>query len=181
MAIHFSILCLENSMDRGVWWATIHGVTKSRTGMSMHPHGLHMFRALSMQTILLLLEILSPLVFQDSEFHLNSGSLLGSDCVPFSFCQVWKLSQGSKLSQLYSSQYLLPVSEGPLSFTTWCLQNHRFVILLPFSFHGVSSTWSLSLLLVGNQSHLIMLNILIKFHELVLVARSCLTLWLYGL
>ena len=21
--------CLENSMDRGVWWATIHGVTKS--------------------------------------------------------------------------------------------------------------------------------------------------------
>ena len=22
---------LENSMDRGVWWATIHGVAKSRT------------------------------------------------------------------------------------------------------------------------------------------------------
>ena len=21
--------CLENSMDRGAWWATIHGVTKS--------------------------------------------------------------------------------------------------------------------------------------------------------
>ena len=26
--------CLENSMDRGDWWATIHGVTKSRTGLS---------------------------------------------------------------------------------------------------------------------------------------------------
>ena len=26
--------CLENSMDRGVWWATIHGVTKSQTGLS---------------------------------------------------------------------------------------------------------------------------------------------------
>ena len=23
--------CLENSMDRGVWWAIVHGVTKSRT------------------------------------------------------------------------------------------------------------------------------------------------------
>ena len=31
MATHFSILGLENSMDRGDWWATIHGITKSRT------------------------------------------------------------------------------------------------------------------------------------------------------
>ena len=23
--------CLENSMDRGAWWATVHGVTKSQT------------------------------------------------------------------------------------------------------------------------------------------------------
>ena len=23
--------CLENPMDRGTWWATVHGVTKSRT------------------------------------------------------------------------------------------------------------------------------------------------------
>ena len=23
--------CLENPMDRGVWWATVHGVTKGRT------------------------------------------------------------------------------------------------------------------------------------------------------
>jgi len=23
--------CLENSMDRGVWWASVHGVTKSGT------------------------------------------------------------------------------------------------------------------------------------------------------
>ena len=26
--------CLENSMDRGAWWATVHGVTKSQTGLS---------------------------------------------------------------------------------------------------------------------------------------------------
>ena len=26
--------CLENSMDGGAWWATVHGVTKSRTPLS---------------------------------------------------------------------------------------------------------------------------------------------------
>ena len=31
MATHFS--CLENSMDRGTWQATVHGVAKSWTGL----------------------------------------------------------------------------------------------------------------------------------------------------
>ena len=26
--------CLENPMDRGAWWAAVHGVTKSKTGLS---------------------------------------------------------------------------------------------------------------------------------------------------
>ena len=26
--------CLENPMDRGAWWATVNGVTKSWTGLS---------------------------------------------------------------------------------------------------------------------------------------------------
>ena len=33
--------CLENPMDRGAWWATIHGVTLNRTCLSnthTHPH-----------------------------------------------------------------------------------------------------------------------------------------------
>ena len=34
MATHYSGLCLENSMDRGAWWATVHGVTKSGTQLS---------------------------------------------------------------------------------------------------------------------------------------------------
>ena len=29
--------CLENSMDRGAWWATVHGVAKNRTRVS-HTH-----------------------------------------------------------------------------------------------------------------------------------------------
>ena len=28
--------CLENPMDRGVWWATVHRVAKSRTRLSTH-------------------------------------------------------------------------------------------------------------------------------------------------
>ena len=28
--------CLENSMNRGAWWATVHGVTKSQARLSMH-------------------------------------------------------------------------------------------------------------------------------------------------
>ena len=26
--------CLENPMDRGAWWATVHGVAKSQTGLN---------------------------------------------------------------------------------------------------------------------------------------------------
>ena len=31
MKTHSSISCLENSMDRGAWWAIPHGVAKSQT------------------------------------------------------------------------------------------------------------------------------------------------------
>ena len=34
MATYFIILAMENPMDRGVWRATIHGVTESRTQLS---------------------------------------------------------------------------------------------------------------------------------------------------
>ena len=30
--------CLEDPMDRGAWWATVCGVTKSRTGLSGHTY-----------------------------------------------------------------------------------------------------------------------------------------------
>ena len=26
--------CLENPLDRGAWWAMVHGVSQSRTGLS---------------------------------------------------------------------------------------------------------------------------------------------------
>ena len=37
--------CLENPMDRGAWWAAVHGVTKSRTRLSDFTFTFH-FRAL---------------------------------------------------------------------------------------------------------------------------------------
>ena len=30
--------CLENSMDRGAWWAKVHGVAKSWMQLSMQEH-----------------------------------------------------------------------------------------------------------------------------------------------
>ena len=32
--------CLENPMDGGAWWATVHGVTKSQTQLSGFTHSL---------------------------------------------------------------------------------------------------------------------------------------------
>ena len=34
MATPLQYSCLENPMDRGAWWAAVHGVTKSRTRLS---------------------------------------------------------------------------------------------------------------------------------------------------
>ena len=39
----FRYSCLENSIDRGAWWATIHGVAKSRTWLSTHTKKHHNF------------------------------------------------------------------------------------------------------------------------------------------
>ena len=30
----FQYSCLENTMDRGAWWATVHGIAKGRTLLS---------------------------------------------------------------------------------------------------------------------------------------------------
>jgi len=30
----FQYSCLENPVDRGAWWVTVHGVTKNQTGLS---------------------------------------------------------------------------------------------------------------------------------------------------
>ena len=41
--------CLENSMDRGAWWATVHGIVKSRTWLSTHAC-MHTYEEISTQS-----------------------------------------------------------------------------------------------------------------------------------
>ena len=38
MATHSSILAWKIPMDRGAWWATVHGVAKSQTRLSDKEH-----------------------------------------------------------------------------------------------------------------------------------------------
>ena len=47
--------CLENSMDRGTWWATVHGVTQDRTQLerlSTHSTGYSKVWALRQRRVL---------------------------------------------------------------------------------------------------------------------------------
>ena len=53
MATHSGISCLENPMDRGAWWATVHGVSKSQTQLSMHTHTHTQFLSKKMRGVLL--------------------------------------------------------------------------------------------------------------------------------
>ena len=53
--------CLENSMDRGAWRATVHGVTKCWTQLSVHAHT-HTQNAWH---TLLFQEIIGQLLFQE--------------------------------------------------------------------------------------------------------------------
>ena len=38
MVTPFQYSCLENPMDREAWWATVQGVAKNWTGLSIHTH-----------------------------------------------------------------------------------------------------------------------------------------------
>ena len=58
--------CLENPMDGGAWWATVHGVAKSRTRLSNFTHSLHSLSAIRvvssayLRLLIFLLAILIP-------------------------------------------------------------------------------------------------------------------------
>ena len=41
--------CLKNSMDRGVWWATVHGIAKNQTQLSDLTLHFHSFRGSGVQ------------------------------------------------------------------------------------------------------------------------------------
>ena len=49
--------CLENLMDTGAWWATVPGITKSQTQLSVHSHT---HRTLTCPQVLSRVEIPNP-------------------------------------------------------------------------------------------------------------------------
>ena len=53
--------CLENPMDRGAWWATVHGITQSR-----HDSATNTFTFIYFQVISWMHEIKGALIFQKS-------------------------------------------------------------------------------------------------------------------
>ena len=69
--------CLENSMDRGAWWATVYGVTKSQTQLNdWHFHCIarneQSLDKLKKYTRLVLLKLVSPTCFWNTVEHLES-------------------------------------------------------------------------------------------------------------
>ena len=60
--------CLENLMDGGAWWATVHGITKSRTPLSDFTFSFTAYMLLSKENRHDKMQSLLPVMFQK---HLN--------------------------------------------------------------------------------------------------------------
>ena len=73
--------CLESSMGRGAWWATVHGVIKSWTRLSMHMQMLcpksrvlidtNLFLSSLFLSIVLLVKIMLSVAFKHVVFKMN--------------------------------------------------------------------------------------------------------------
>ena len=79
--------CLENPMDRGAWWAAVHGVAKSRTRLSGFTFTFH-FHALEK-------EMATSPVFLPGESQ-EWGSLVA--------CRLWGRQSQTQLKRLSSSR-----------------------------------------------------------------------------
>ena len=77
--LHYS--CLENCMDRGAWWATVHRVAKSQTQLKpLHTHT-HIHRAVTQLHVRCMLSCFSHVLF-----FATLGTIVhqpaGGDCSP---------------------------------------------------------------------------------------------------
>ena len=74
--------CLENSMDGGAWWATVHGVAKSRTRLSDFTHSLILINSKCLATLA---------AWFKYQVCLNSCMILGNvivQCLSFHICKM---------------------------------------------------------------------------------------------
>ena len=93
-SLHYS--CLENSMDRGAWWATVHGVTKSQTRLS---------------------DFFSP-SFVDLPVRILCGLPVHILC-PFFLIRLFILLCCGMYYKFGPSSWLCDFGEGALSFCAW--------------------------------------------------------------
>ena len=85
----FQYSCLENSMDRGVWWATVHRVAKSQTWLSdFHFLSLHSWTA-SLDTSLKMLLAVSYIALKLWHKEQSRDTVCLHDTVQFS-CSVFR-------------------------------------------------------------------------------------------
>ena len=83
----FQYSCLGDPMDREAWWAIVHGVTRSQTGLSMHTH-FHIHNSTQSAVSLFL-----PLLFLNSMLDPGLSYLGGHPC--------FKSLQGIKEKETY--------------------------------------------------------------------------------
>ena len=89
--------CLENPMDRGGWWATVHGATKSRTRLSDFTSNELMFHCITYYSLL------SPCYIRTFLFwgegceikHPYSVCLNDRECILW-FLGIWYILQGCR-------------------------------------------------------------------------------------
>ena len=67
----FQYSCLKSPMDRRAWWATVHGVPKSQTQLSMHTYRWAFFKLLPLHQAMGWVRMLANPLKADSQFTIT--------------------------------------------------------------------------------------------------------------
>ena len=86
--------CLENLIDRGAWWATVHGVTKSRTWLSTTLLWKWMWKSLSHVQLFVIPWTIQSMEFSRPEYGVGSLSLSRGSSQPRDRTQVSHIAGG---------------------------------------------------------------------------------------
>ena len=133
--------CMENSMDRGAWWATAHRITKSQTGLKWLSKQAHKAVLRSNVTVYIKVKLTHPtsflifFIFCCVFFFLFAcfAVLLCMQDLPNRKLRV--LTTGSPVKPLlcafltYESSYFLLLESGKVGINKWI---HNWKLLLTF-------------------------------------------------